>query len=289
VGTGADSTSDGSRAIVIVACAAASHSLGTYLLRRLVREEIDRRPRVRRRLVSALLLGGDVVVRTGSDRGGDFRNISACCRPRQIGCVVAYSAFGEPPPPDARYGKPTSRFFPAPGDRSRHEVLYTNPARLSGDRGNLLPYFPTGGLAGPVGAVAPPPPDVPTPWAAVPGLYRGHCAGGGGADWPQADQIGRPADTRRRVTATLGPTWGLQLVDVDLAYGNLVELVRRQAAAFPAPARPSVRPPVGDRVVTPVALLSHVRPGGLSVALLTSDLTARGPTPGKMSPGRAAH
>jgi hypothetical protein len=54
------------------------HSQGTYILRELVRREIDRRPRVRRRLVSALLIGGNVLVRKGRPAGGDFRNVSAC-------------------------------------------------------------------------------------------------------------------------------------------------------------------------------------------------------------------
>jgi hypothetical protein len=39
------------------------HSQGTYMLRELVAREIDRRPAVRRRLVSALLIGGNVLVR----------------------------------------------------------------------------------------------------------------------------------------------------------------------------------------------------------------------------------
>ena len=30
----------------------------------------------------------------------------------------------------------------------------------------------------------------------------------------------------------LGPRWGLHLVDVNLALGNLVELVRRESAAW---------------------------------------------------------
>src|SRR5918994_173116 len=49
-------------------------------LRRLIREEIDPKASARRRLVSAVLLGGNVTVRKGSDRGGDFKRVRACRR-----------------------------------------------------------------------------------------------------------------------------------------------------------------------------------------------------------------
>ncbi|MGG7382303.1 DUF3089 domain-containing protein, partial [Escherichia coli] len=45
------------------------HSQGAFHLQRLVRREIDRNPGLRRRMVSAVLLGGDVTVRKGKDRG----------------------------------------------------------------------------------------------------------------------------------------------------------------------------------------------------------------------------
>jgi hypothetical protein len=34
------------------------------------------------------------------------------------------------------------------------------------------------------------------------------------------------------VGPTLGPTWGLHLVDVNIALGDLVALVRAEAAAY---------------------------------------------------------
>jgi hypothetical protein len=48
----------------------------------------------------------------------------------------------------------------------------------------------------------------------------------------QVDRIQTPGDARPSVTQTLGPTWGLHLDDVNLAIGNLVSLVRDQAASF---------------------------------------------------------
>jgi hypothetical protein len=67
---------------------------------------------------------------------------------------------------------------------------------------------------------------------ASPGLYTGHCESADGANWLQVDTIVVPGDQRPLVSQTLGPTWGLHLVDVNIALGNLVDLVRQQGAAF---------------------------------------------------------
>src|ERR1700712_2619828 len=48
-----------------------SHSQGTFVLRQLLAAEVDPKPAVRKRVVSAILLGGNVLVRKGSDKGGD--------------------------------------------------------------------------------------------------------------------------------------------------------------------------------------------------------------------------
>jgi hypothetical protein len=206
------------------------HSQGTYMLRELVRREIDRRPRVRRRLISALLLGGNVLVRKGRRAGGDFRNVPACGRPRQTGCVVAYSAFSETPSASAIFGRATTRFPGASGDPSEQEVLCTNPAALRGGSAVLETLFRTVRFPGLIGAVADEPPDAPTPWAAIPRRYTARCRSEGGASWLHVSAI--PGDPRPAVSQTLGPDWGLHLYDMNLALGDLVALVRRQAAAY---------------------------------------------------------
>src|SRR5688572_9130885 len=71
------------------------HSQGTFVLRPLIAREIDPKPRVRRRLISAVLLGGNVLVKKGSDVGGDFKRVRACRSRSQTGCVVAFSTYGE--------------------------------------------------------------------------------------------------------------------------------------------------------------------------------------------------
>src|SRR3954469_17177699 len=81
------------------------HSQGSFILRQLIRDEIENKPAVRHRMVSALLLGGNVLVPKGKRYGGDFKHVGACREPREVACVVAYSMFGETPPEDALFGR----------------------------------------------------------------------------------------------------------------------------------------------------------------------------------------
>lgn len=213
------------RGVVLV-----GHSQGAYLLRQLIRDEIDRRAHVRRRLVSALLLGGNVLVKKGRDSGGDFRNIRACRAARQTGCVVAYSAFYGAPPAEARFGRATDRFG-ITADPATQEVLCTNPAALDGGSGGLDPYFATAPFAGPLGAVNDAPPaSVSTRWVSVPGLYRARCRRANGAVWLGVTPLA--GDPRSILTERIGPDWGLHLYDVNLSLGNLVHLVARQAKVY---------------------------------------------------------
>jgi hypothetical protein len=208
-----------------------SHSQGTLALRQLIAEEIDRKPAVRKRLVSAILLGGNVTVRKGKGVGGDFRNVPACRSATALGCVVAYSTFGAPPPADSFFGRVTG------AGASKLEVLCTNPAALGGGSGALRTYIPTSPFPGTLGLGVAiqigPLPSVSTPWVAAPSNYRGRCVRGGGAN------VLRITTTpgARVLPAVPDATWGLHIADVNIAVGNLTGLVGRQAAAYARAAR----------------------------------------------------
>jgi hypothetical protein len=201
------------------------HSQGTFVLRRLLAEEVDRKPAVRRRLVSALLLGGGVLVAEGSDRGGDFRRIPACRSQRQVGCVVAFNTFNAAVPEGSRFGRT---------QEAGREVLCTNPAALGGGSGAVTPIWPSepfapgtviGTLTTGLGFASP---EVATEWIAAPASYRARCSSAGGADALQITSL-RGAPVLRPQP---DPTWGLHLADANIALGNLVSLVRRQIAAY---------------------------------------------------------
>ena len=207
------------------------HSQGAMMLTGLLKAEVDSKPETRRLLVSALLLGGNVTVPIGKTVGGDFANIPACGSATQIGCVVAYSSFDRTPPADAVFGRTGSALslFGA-SSTLPEQILCVNPAAPGGGTATLEPYFPTGGLVTLLGKAAPSF-GASTPWVTFPNEYSAHCEDTGGASWLQVDHIGSQADARPRVSQST-PAWGLHTVDVNIAVGNLVELVRSEATAY---------------------------------------------------------
>jgi hypothetical protein len=88
-------------------------------------------------------MGGNVAVKKGSDRGGDFKNLRACRRPRQIGCIMAFSTFNAPVPPNALFGRNTDPTLFGGTIDPALEVLCTNPAALGGGSGRITPVYPT--------------------------------------------------------------------------------------------------------------------------------------------------
>jgi len=211
------------------------HSQGAGVLIQLMRSKIDPEPNERRLLVSALIFGGNVTVKAGSDVGGDFMNIPACRSRTQTGCVVAYSSFAQAPPANSLFGRPGTGPRAGQPTATDVQVLCVNPASPSGGTATLTPYFTTTRFPGLIGTVSGPVPSAPTPWVSYPGRYTARCETANGASWLQVTPVNTPADTRPVVTQTLGPTWGLHLYDVNIALGDLVELVKTQAQAFHAP------------------------------------------------------
>ncbi len=162
------------------------HSQGATLLIRLLQREIDDEKALRDRLVSALIIGGNVTVPKGKTVGGDFAHIPACTSSAETGCVVAYSSFASKPPADSQFGRTTSdagvRLLAprklSPGLR----IMCVNPASPSGGVAPLDPYLPSFALGFfPPGSI----PTVQTPWVAFPGAYTGRCETSGNATWLQ--------------------------------------------------------------------------------------------------------
>jgi hypothetical protein len=206
------------------------HSQGSFVLRELLANEVDPKPRVRKLMVSALLLGGNVLVKQGRDRGGDFKKLRACRSRRQFGCVIAFSVFNQPVPADALFGRTSE-----PG----MEVLCTNPAALGGGSAKVTPiqprkpFAPGTTIAGATEALGIPTPRVTTAWRAWPGSYRARCSSAGGADVLMIRSLGDAPALQPSPT----PQWGLHLADANIALGEQVGLIRRQAALWRAARR----------------------------------------------------
>ncbi|MFJ1578723.1 DUF3089 domain-containing protein [Streptomyces sp. NPDC088182] len=224
------------------------HSQGTAVAAALMRERVDEHPGVRRQLVVAALLGGNIEVPEGRDAGGGadpastFQHIPACRRPggapMPTGCVVSYATYSLPRGSlPAVIGRTAS-----PG----HRVVCVNPAALlrgeaAGARVPLDLYLPTRRLIGgsallPNGPLAVPLngyqlPDLPTGFARHPDALTGECThatdGTASADWLQVggDLSHFPASAPAGLT-------GLHAMDFNVAQGDLVALAAAQTRAW---------------------------------------------------------
>ena len=215
---------NGGRGVVLI-----GHSQGSSVLTRLIREEIDGKP-IQSQIVSAILLGWNVLVPEGADVGGDFQEMPLCRSRDQVGCVVTYVSFREtaPPPRASLFGRART-----PG----MEVACTNPAALGGGEAELKSY-----LAADRGDLPPwvtPEREVETPFVRAPGLLFGECVSNEQGSYLSV----RIADATGARTNVIGgdirggdgsanPIWGLHLIDVSLGMGDLIDLVGEQTEAY---------------------------------------------------------
>ncbi len=211
------------------------HSQGSGVLTQLIRNEIDGKP-VQERLISALLLGTSLSVPKDRDVGGAFKQIPVCKSASQTGCVIAYASFRStvPPPANTRFGRVREEGMVA---------VCANPAALGGGRGALHSYLSAAGRgngssAEPRSWVTPPQP-VTTPFVSVPGLLTAECVSNEKGSYLEITVHGNPADPRTDdivgdvVTGgQVQADWGLHLIDVNLAMGNLLDVVRAQSKAY---------------------------------------------------------
>jgi len=215
------------RGIVLI-----GHSQGTGHLKQLIRDTFDRKPNLRKRLVSAVLIGGNVTVKKGSRAGGSFRKVPSCVKATELGCVIAFSSFLEDPPPaDSLFGRVGGALSESV-DPATHEVLCVNPAQLDGSRGRLKPLFSTATFPGAYAALLPDLSGYETPWVGFPGLYSASCEKADGASWLSIHDVSDQSDSRPRMGETLGRTWGTHLTEVNAAAGNLVSVVTSQEKAY---------------------------------------------------------
>jgi hypothetical protein len=215
---------NGGRGFVLI-----GHSQGSSILRKLIANLIDRKAAVRKLLVSAILMGGNVLVRRGKRIGGDFKHIPGCRSDTQLGCVIAFSTFDQTPPADTLFGRPPS---PSRG----LQVLCTNPAALAGGSGILdpispsAPFDPNSSLAAGIALMGVQFPTPPTVWWSAPGAYSGRCEKRDGASVLEISaRDGAPTPK-----ASPTPAWGLHLLDANIALGNLLKVLRSEVAAFAA-------------------------------------------------------
>ncbi len=118
------------------------HSQGSSMLIPLLAHEVDAKPAVRKRLVSALLMGGNVTVKRGRATGGDFSHIAACHAATQTGCVVAYSSFDGTPPANSLFGRVGMRDQPVRPPRDGPPDPVRQPGRAHRRPRGAAPLLP---------------------------------------------------------------------------------------------------------------------------------------------------
>jgi hypothetical protein len=214
------------------------HSQGAGVLTQLIKSEVDGKP-IQKQMVSALLLGTNVAVPKDKDVGGAFQSTPLCRSATQIGCFIAYVTFREnmPPPANSRFGR-------APGENM--QAACTNPAALAGGKGELHAYLGARGRSVASAGAEPKPWTTPeqkidTAFVSVPGLLTGECVASELGSYLAVTVHADPADARTDdipgdvvINNQIEKSWGLHLIDANIAMGNLVDIVGAQARAYAA-------------------------------------------------------
>ena len=161
--------------------------------------------------------------------------LPVCTSGSQAGCLVSFASFREPTPPSA------DSFFGKNQDGKR--AVCTNPARLDNGNGDLKAFMPRQSL----GRLKPNDYgiSVDTPFVSLPGLLTAACKANDTHDWLAVSIHADPADPRADdipgdlvFDGKVVADWGLHLVDMNLAMGNLVELAKAEGAAWQAAQTP---------------------------------------------------
>jgi hypothetical protein len=212
------------------------HSQGSLVLTQLIKNEIDGKP-LQARIISALLLGTSLLVPRGKDVGGAFQHMALCHSAKQTGCVITYASFrsNSPPPANSRFGR-------VAGENMVSGC--TNPAALAGGSGELHGYLGSR-RSGVSSAEAEPGPwvtptqPIDTPFVSLPGLLTAECVSSEKGSYLAITVHGDPSDSRTDditgvvvVNGIVLADWGLHLIDVNLAMGNLVDIVGQQSKAY---------------------------------------------------------
>ncbi|MGF1457157.1 MAG: DUF3089 domain-containing protein [Alphaproteobacteria bacterium] len=225
---------NGGRPFVLV-----GHSQGTSVLKRLVAEEIDGKP-VQKQMLSALLIGNNVGVPEGKDVGGEFKSVPVCRTPDQTGCFVSYMTFRKDP------ARPANSFFGVMRRQAGQTAACVHPANLADNGAAPLDAYlgknQAGTATAPDDAWVENGPMIGTRFVKVPGLLTGQCVSdGNGARWLEVTIKADPNDPRTDdisgdllFDGQVADVWGLHLIDMHLAQGDLISLVKSQASAYAA-------------------------------------------------------
>ena len=178
------------------------------------------------KLIAVHAIGYETVIDPETDLAS---GLPVCTSGSQVGCLVSFASFREPTPPSVE------SFFGKSQDGKR--AVCTNPTRLNNDNGDLKAFMPRQSL----GRLKPNDYGVAvdTPFVSLPGLLTAACQSNETHDWLAVSIHADPADSRADdipgdlvFDGKVVADWGLHLVDMNLAMGNLVELAKLEGQAW---------------------------------------------------------
>ncbi|MFN8151874.1 MAG: DUF3089 domain-containing protein, partial [Solirubrobacterales bacterium] len=208
------------------------HSQGSAHTARLIHDLVDTDPELRQRFVGAMAPGANIAVPIGQAVGGYFQNVPACTAVGQYGCVIAYSTYKGEPGPSSEFSRLDAGYwiYPQPRfDAGQYEAMCTDPARLDGGNGTLLPLVNYDYLLD-----VPSGPEGDAPWRSQPDYYKVECKRAGTAHWLDISKTDLPGDSRLDLGALVASGNNYHVPEVNLAEGNLLEIAQLQSDNYTA-------------------------------------------------------
>jgi hypothetical protein len=160
--------------------------------------------------------------------------VPLCRSATETGCVITYVSFraSSPPPPGSRFAQVPEADMEAgctdPGKLSGAPIRTILPTHI-----NLLGDSDTEHAWDKMADI------IDTPFVTLTGLIETRCVSDAHGSYLAVSIHSAPGDLRPHdipgdlyYQGHLVATWGLHLVDVNLAMGNLIDIVRRQAQAY---------------------------------------------------------
>ncbi len=206
------------------------HSQGSAHTARLIQELVDTNPKLRKRFVGAIAPGANIAVPIGESVGGLFQHVPACTEVGEYGCVIAFSTYDDVPGPNAAFSRLDFGYWIYPQERfdsAKYEAMCTDPARLDGGDGTLLPLVNFDYLF-----------DVPkngetaAPWKSQPDYYKVKCKRQDGSHWLNLAKVGLPGDNRVDLGKTVANGSNYHVPEVNLAEGNLLTITQLQSDSY---------------------------------------------------------
>jgi len=184
------------------------HSQGANMLLELLLQRFENNPKLRGRLISALVIGdlGRLIRPEGRIETDSFKNIPLCTHATQTGCIINYNTIA------------------AGGfeERVADSRPCVNPTLLGGIPGVLEnAIWRTGGSL-------PTPDTVETPWVGYPGLHTANCEADGFLAIDTIIEERKPPLSPQVLQAVIGGET-LHITDVNWAIRDLLRIVATQA------------------------------------------------------------